>query len=62
MTFSDDNLFVVADACSAEANLSLTGGIAITQADAQNALDGHVADQPSDRGRFQVIPSYFAAA
>jgi hypothetical protein len=62
MTFSDDDLFVVADACSAEASLGLTGGIAVGQAAAQNALDAHVSDQPSDRGRFQVIPSYFAAA
>jgi hypothetical protein len=54
-------VFVISDACSATANLPLTGGVAVAQTTAQNTLDAHLADQPSDRGRFRVIPSYLAA-
>jgi len=58
--FSDHDLFVVADACSSSAAPDITG-TAVAQTTAQNALDAHLATQPSDRGRFQVIPSYLAA-
>jgi len=61
LSFVEDELFVVADACSALASGSFTEGIAVSQTTAQNALDQHLAAQPGDRGRYQVIPSYLAA-
>jgi hypothetical protein len=61
LSFVDDELYVVADACSALASGSFTEGIAVAQTTAQNALDQHLAAQPGDRGRYQVIPSYLAA-
>lgn len=61
LSFVEDELYVVADACSALAEGSFTEGIAVAQTTAQNALDQHLAQQPGDRGRYQVVPSYLAA-
>lgn len=61
LSFVEDELYVVADACSALASGSFTEGIAVAQTTAQNALDKHLVEQPGDRGRYQVIPSYLAA-
>jgi hypothetical protein len=60
VTLSDE-LFSVVDACSLVPNGAITG-TAIARTQAQNALDAHLAAQPSDTGQFQVVPSYLARA